>query len=217
MALRLLYEYSSHSDISNSDDEQQRSTPPVHPTKDGESVQQEKPSEDEQEAKHTDHETHQLGLFTVEGRYDDDDDNDEDDDSSSSDSEKTEIIPTTSAVTSLPLPDLDTKHPLEGSAFINPYKEAEEARLAVLKQHVTDFAKEVEQPRGRRPWRHRKPAENHHEDGGGAQAQTDWSPERQEGTKRKRSGVVDRLIPPQKALKLHQQIQAKERPWTMRQ
>ena len=213
MALGLLGEYSSHSDISNSDDEELRPTLPIPITNDGKSTQQEKPSEDEQEAKHTDQKTHQLSLFTVDGRDDDDDD------SSSSSSEETEntIVSTTTTTSNLPLPDLDTKHHLTGSAFINPYKEAEEARMAVLKQHVADFAKEVDPPRGRRPWRHRNQRHwGNSEDGGGAQTQSDWSPEKQDGAKRKhRSGVVDRLIPPQKALKLHQEIQAKERPWTM--
>eukprot|EP00731_Ephydatia_muelleri_P023449 Em0015g1032a len=217
MALGLLDEYSSHSDISNSDDEDPRTTLRVHPTKDGKDTQGEKPFKDEQEAKHANEKTHPLSLFTVEGRDDDDDDDDNDDDhSSSSSSEETEITTTTSP--NFPLPDLDTRQQLSGSAFRNPYKEAEEARLAVLKQHVGDFAKEIEQSRGRRPWRHRN--ERHRgnpDDGGGAQTQSNWSPERQGGAKRKqRSGVVDCLVPPQKALKLHQQIQAKERPWTMR-
>ena len=218
MALGLLDEYSSHSDISNSDDEDPRTTPHVHPTKDGKNTQGGKPFKDEQETQHPDN-THPLSLFTVEGRDvdDDDDDDDDDDNCSSSSSEETEIP--TPTCPNLPLPDLDTRQQLSESAFRNPYKEAEEARLAVLKQHVGDFAKEIEQPRGRRPWRHRTESQRSNPDsGGGAQTQSNWSPERQDGAKgKRRSGIVDCLVPPQKALKLHQQIQAKERPWTMRQ
>lgn len=209
MALGLLEGYSSHSDISNSDDEDPRTTPSVH-VDNRRDKQQETPCDDEQESERGDEEeTHKLRLFTAEGG----DEVDDEESSGASSPEETKDTPIPNS--NLPLPDLDTKHHLSESAFRNPYKEAEEAKLAILKHHVGDFAKETDQDKGRRPWRHRNKKHADNAGGGEAQSGSHWSPERHGGAK-KRSGVVDCLVPPQKALKLHQQIQAKERPWTMR-
>ena len=120
--------------------------------------------------------------------------------------------------TPLPLPDLGQK--ISGSVFSNPYKEAEEARLAILKQHV-DFdspkfttSRLMRRPRGMvcefgDEGRVLSPGDALFDDKDSSLAQT-------RGKRKYRSGVGNSLMPSKKVLKMHKQIQAKERPWTMR-
>ena len=120
--------------------------------------------------------------------------------------------------TPLPLPDLGQK--ISGSVFSNPYKEAEEARLAILKQHVDfDSPKFTTNRLMRRPrgmvcefgdeGQVLSPGDALFDDKDSSLAQT-------RGKRKHRSGVGNSLMPSKKVLKMHKQIQAKERPWTMR-
>ena len=120
--------------------------------------------------------------------------------------------------TPLPLPDLGQK--ISGSVFSNPYKEAEEARLAILKQHV-DFdspklttQRLVRKPHGRvcefrDDGKVLSPGDALFDDKDSSLAQT-------RGKRKHRSGVGNSLMPSKKVLKMHKQVQAKERPWTIR-
>ena len=167
---------------------------------------------------------------------------------------------------------------VENSVFFNPFKKAEEDRLAILKRHVDEFdikPKVTEDPaysgemRGGRRRRgfsrshHRvaippplsyarrgksgsgagethsnsypMPAAVHHFSSGGPfegtvaasgshphHQQYCHSPpnEEEEDLVQKpckhRSGVTDSLIPPKKFMKMHEKIQAKERPWSLK-
>lgn len=119
--------------------------------------------------------------------------------------------------TPLPLPDLGQK--ISGSVFSNPYKEAEEARLAILKQHV-DFdspkfttSRLMRRPRGMvcefgDEGQVLSPGDALFDDKDSSLAQT-------RGKRKHRSGVGNSLMPSKKVIKMHKQIQAKERPWTM--
>ena len=143
--------------------------------------------------------------------------------SSESESDKSEEIATPPEQDgTLPLPDLEA--PLSGahkksgsSVFSNPYKDAEEERLSVLKHHVKEFAPEVrEDKRRQRRQRGRR----------GRQSQTlppgtlfddndsSASGEGRLGRRKVRSGVGDSLLPPKKFMKAHSQLQAQEKPWT---
>jgi hypothetical protein len=124
----------------------------------------------------------------------------------------------------LPLPVLDGSDKIPASVFSNPYREAEEARLAVLKQHV-DLSHHVEPSRKqRRKWSKRGKFRGGHlqacESGGLSSGNQCWddrdSPMGVGGGmgRKHRSGVGDGLQPPKKFMKIHQKIQSKERPWT---
>ena len=133
----------------------------------------------------------------------------------------------------LPLPDLDSilKGPtkgqsLPGSVFSNPYKAAEEAKLAVLTRHV-DFDRPHPQrvldnqagrpqggyayhPHGMREVETKpvRPGDEFFDDSDSSVARAT--------TKRKhRGGVGNSLIPSKKVMKHHHRMQAKDRPWTM--
>ena len=148
----------------------------------------------------------------------------------------------------LPLPDLNqlTSPISQGtttfsSVFSNPYKEAEEAKLAMLKRHVSDFAPDEKPSSQERTKHHRfkgsrgnkRSRSARHESvlaGDAARTPTDsrglfndddscvaMGEEAHIGMKRKqRSGVSSTLIPPKKYLKSYGKVQAKERPWTVR-
>ena len=153
----------------------------------------------------------------------------------------------------LPLPDLDqltTSPTSQGtttfrSVFSNPYKEAEEAKLAMLKRHVSDFAPD-EKPSQQERTKHHKFQGSHgskrsraprhgselasdtiHTLGGNADPQRLFSDDDDScvvvgevargGMKRKqRSGVSSTLVPPKKYLKSYGKAQVEERPWTVR-
>ncbi len=147
----------------------------------------------------------------------------------------------------LPLPNLDAilgGNSARGadscSVFSNPYRAAEEAKLAILKQHV-DL---VENPQPSRHGRRAKPRTSRHPyansssrpppshsstcslpgsdsppvgPGAALFDDRDSSILRMEGKRKHRGGVGDTLMPTKKFMKLHQQLQAKERPWTVGQ
>lgn len=180
-----------------------------------------------------------------------------------SDSDSSSISPqphkTHPETTPLPLPDIDkmlagnhsysnselvTKSNLsestqcgglvdESSVFFNPYKKAEEKKLAMLKKHVTEFDKKpetrTETSRNEYGWSHVK--KNRVERPGDVKHGSFPTSQLRESSdlfddsdssisalkKRKhRSGVKDSLVPPKKYLKMHEKIQGKERPWTMK-
>ena len=155
----------------------------------------------------------------------------------------------------LPLPDLDqltspTNHLAAAtsftSVFSNPYKEAEEAKLAMLKRHVSEFAPD-EKPSQQERTRHHKfrgsrgskrtetpEHRSKHALGGcsSTESQRLFNDDDScvvmgaevahhggvRGVKRKqRSGVTSTLVPPKKYLKSYGKAQAEERPWTLRQ
>ena len=125
----------------------------------------------------------------------------------------------------LPLPVLDGSEKVASSVFSNPYREAEEARLAVLKQHVELSHHEEPREKQRRRWSKRGKFRGRHsqdqssESGGLSSGSQFWddrdSPAGQGGVRQKhRSGVGESLQPPKKYMKIHQKIQSVERPWT---
>ena len=178
------------------------------------------------------------------------------DDASSSDSHSSSDEGTPSGdkdtAVPLPLPDLDqlTTSPTgQGtttfrSVFSNPYKEAEEAKLAMLKHHVSDFAPDKKSSQQERTKHHkfkgsrgskRSRAPRHgselasdamHTLGVNADPQRLFNDDdscvvvgevAHGGMKRKqRSGVSSTLVPPKKYLKSYGKAQAEERPWTVR-
>ena len=121
----------------------------------------------------------------------------------------------------LPLPELENIHTgkpevLPGSVFSNPFKEAEDAKLSVLKKHV-DLAPSEEklQPKDKRTkFVHRNQRIN------SRSRAEQWdehdSSFKAEKRKHKKSGVSGGLVPPKKYMRLHQEQQAKERPWTLK-
>lgn len=124
----------------------------------------------------------------------------------------------------LPLPDLDAICVGESSScsvFSNPYKAAEEAKLSVLKQHVdlteSSRPEDKAKPRSRHRKRHSFPPRSEGATGHGDRLfdDRDSSIQRTEGKRKHRGGVGDHLIPTKKFMKLHQHLQAKERPWTV--
>ena len=155
--------------------------------------------------------------------------------------------------TSSALPDLDqltsptnqlTAATSFTSVFSNPYKEAEEAKLAMLKRHVSEFAPDKKPAQQGKARRHkfrggkRTEAPKHrsgHTLGGSSStesqrlfndddscivmgAQVARHCGGRGGVKRKqRSGVTSTLVPPKKYLKNYGKAQAEERPWTVRQ
>ena len=121
----------------------------------------------------------------------------------------------------LPLPQLDAIHcgvvkAQPGSVFSNPYKEAEESKLLVLKQHVTLGPAEVASDRTKGgQFRGKKRSRQRDQEESGPFDKYDSSIKR-EKMNRVKSGVAPGLVPSQKYLKLHHRQQEKERPWTIR-
>ncbi len=122
----------------------------------------------------------------------------------------------------LPLPDLQRIHSGKveascGSVFSNPYLEEEEAKLAVLKQHVSLApTEEPVRERKRRFVRGR----GQRRGVGGARTEGELFDDRDSSIKRKefkkvRAGVGESLVPSNKYMKLHYKQQASERPWTI--
>lgn len=123
----------------------------------------------------------------------------------------------------LPLPKLDGSATITASVFSNPYREAEEARLAVLKQHV-NLSQHVEPSKKQPKWSKKrgkyKQLQSSDSSRSGDQFWSDGdSPlgSGRGGIQRKhRSGVGESLEPPRKFMKIHKKIQSEERPWTTR-
>ena len=173
------------------------------------------------------------------------------DDASTSDdnSDSSESIPSDEKDTPvpLPLPDLDQLTSPTGhgtisvsSVFSNPYKEAEEAKLSMLKRHVLDFAPD-EKPSSRERTKHHKfkggrgnKRTPRHGSGLAGDATptdvTEQGPQRlfndddscaamdevtHGGKRKQRSGVSSTLVPPKKYLKSYGKAQVEERPWTV--
>ena len=124
----------------------------------------------------------------------------------------------------LPVPELDGSYKLTSSVFSNPYREAEEAKLAVLKQHV-DLSQSAEPRKERRKWpsKRGKRKRSQFQPGDAESGNQCWndrdSPIGAGGWKQQgkhRSGVREDLEPPKKYMKTHLKIQSQERPWTAR-
>ena len=133
---------------------------------------------------------------------------------------------------SLPLPDLDQLTSQTGitsssSVFSNPFKEAEEAKLAILKRHVSEFAPVEKQPpprtrtknyckgghRSRRTIGEITPTDPHGLFNNDDSCVSEFAGH---GKRKQRSGVSNTVMPPKKYLKSYETVQAKERPWTIR-
>ena len=117
----------------------------------------------------------------------------------------------------LPLPDLERTDGLTSSVFSNPFREAEEARLAVLKQHVDLSQQQEESAKDhKRRWR-QKGTRTRRSEVSELSGETDdqWRGDSRPVRGRKyRSGVTETLVPPKKYRKIYQKIQSVERPWT---
>ena len=124
----------------------------------------------------------------------------------------------------LPLPVLDGSDKLASSVFSNPYREAEEAKLAVLTQHV-GLSEPPPRKEGRKRARGRGKGGRQRDrprlepcQGGGDSNWTDGdSPVGMgggRGGRKHRSGVTESLQPPRKFMKTHTKIRHKEQPWT---
>ena len=121
----------------------------------------------------------------------------------------------------LPLPELDGSDAITSSVFSNPYRKAEEAKLAVLKQHV-DLSHHVEPSKKQPPkWSKRGKFREHTRFHASSSTNQVWDDRDAPmglgggGMQRKhRSGVRECLVPPKKYMKIHQKIQGEERPWT---
>lgn len=148
-------------------------------------------------------------------------DSDSESDSNSSDSVtspdseefKSELVP-------LPLPDLGQK--ISTSVFSNPYKEAEEARLAILKQHVDFDGPKLTTERCLKKPRRTVQSDSSVRDEGQILSpgdllfdDRDSSLARTRGKRKHRGGVGNSLMPSRKVVKMHKQMQARERPWTL--
>ena len=128
---------------------------------------------------------------------------------------------------SLPLPELQRIHSGEvkaspGSVFSNPYKEAEDAKLAILKKHVSLAPSEEhpnekqEKKRFNRRKRMKRPQIARGEPGEEQSSfDKDDSSIRKKQFNRIRTGLADGLVPSQKYMKFHHKQQTKERPWTI--
>lgn len=122
----------------------------------------------------------------------------------------------------LPLPDLQRVHSgqaeaIPGSVFSNPYLEEEDAKLAVLKKHVTLAPTEEpdkEKQQQRRMRRKRFDRAGEHNDQGLFNDQD--SSIRRKKINKVRTGLSQGLVPSQKYMKLHKKQQADERPWTLK-
>ena len=127
----------------------------------------------------------------------------------------------------LPLPDLYqlTSPTGASSVFSNPFKEAEDAKLAILRRHVSEFSPDEKQPpsqrrtkrHGSRRGKSRAVGETTPTDPHGLFNDDDScvSEVGVRGKRKQRSGVGNMLMPPKKYLKSYEMIQAKERPWTV--
>ena len=142
--------------------------------------------------------------------------------SSSSGHVDSPMAPDASNTKPLPLPQLDDIHSgvvkaQPGSVFSNPYKEAEETKLSVLKQHVALGPAEVavDKTKNERGFRGKRPRRQRDQEETGSFDKYDSSIKRGK-VNRPKSGVAPGLVPPQKYMKLHQRQQEKERPWTVR-
>ena len=132
----------------------------------------------------------------------------------------------------LPLPVLDGSDRLASSVFSNPYQEAEEAKLAVLTQHV-GLSHNVEpskrerhrRSRGRAKGRRRDDHSQFGSEPAGDGGDCYWNEGDSpiggpggrgggEGQRKHRSGVTESLQPPKKFMKIHQKIRSQEQPWT---
>jgi hypothetical protein len=152
MSLGLLGDYGSESEISDSDGEYERASGDRN---------------DNQTSTKTDNKTEPLigmcnnaaeGESEGSGREGDplsfiQGDASSSDNGSSSDEEAPTDDKDTTAAVPLPLPDLDQLTSPTGqetttfsSVFSNPYKEAEEAKLSMLKRHVSEFAPDEKPP-----------------------------------------------------------------------
>lgn len=151
----------------------------------------------------------------------------------------------------LPLPELlgvdrptlaGHKSDNTSSVFSNPYKRAEEEKMAILKHHVKELAPEESKERGKHFFRNKKkfpnklhPSTNtskpansgayHGEVFSGSRNVTlseqlfdenDNHPGMSDGKRKHRSGVKDSLTPPKKFLKTHSRIQASTKSWPPR-
>lgn len=140
----------------------------------------------------------------------------------------------------LPLPDLSqltgqTGH-IGSSVFSNPFKEAEDAKLAMLKRHVSEFAADEKPTSSRSRTRHRsrgshgnnRTRRSDHVTVDEATPTFNRDPDRlfndddscvsesvQQGKRKKRSGVGNTLVPPKRFLKSYEKTRAEERPWTV--
>lgn len=124
----------------------------------------------------------------------------------------------------LPIPELDGSDTLTSSVFSNPYRQAEEAKLAVLRQHV-DLSQSAEPDKERRKWPSKRGRRKRSQFQPSQFADSDsnnqcWndrdSPAGPGGWKqgKHRSGLRGGLEPPKKFMKTHLKIQRQERPWT---
>ncbi len=199
MALNLLgqYDTSSDSDTPTSDDTPTNNDTPTH-TKHTTSI-------DEQE-------TEGKGR----GYFDDDFSGDSDpedivEDSSEEDSDT--ICTKDTAI--LPLPVLERLHTgvvevVPGSVFSNTYKEEEDAKLAILKRHVTLGPTEEPPKEIKKRFRRKR-----REYGNGGRDEEDGSNDRMKNFNKVKVGLSGGLVPSNKYMKLHQKQQANERPWTI--
>ena len=245
MSLGLLGDYGSGSEISDSDGEfEQVSSDNQNTTKNDSNATWSKTdpsvSSGTNEEEGVDKEGDPLSYIQ-------DDASSSDNDSSSEDTPDDK-----NTTTSLPLPDLDQlTSPTSqctttfSSVFSNPYKEAEEAKLAMLKHHVSDFAPDEKRSSRDRTKQHRfqgscgkrksRSAAQHGSvlAGHATHAPTDGTDSQglfndddscvvlgemaHGGWKRKqRSGVSGTLVPPKKFMKSYGKVQAEERPWTVK-
>ena len=138
----------------------------------------------------------------------------------------------------LPPPNLDHKKgsvtssaSSSSSVFSNPYRKAEEERIALLQRHVKLSNNPPKSSRGKFDrrgrhqyggWRGRGRGRGHQLHHGSREFFDDSDSSTLGGGRgggkgwKRRVGVSNSLIPPKKALKLHQEMQAIERPWTLR-
>ena len=121
----------------------------------------------------------------------------------------------------LPLPDLvSLTQPTAASVFSNPYKMAEEAKLAVLTRHVNLTPAELpEKQRQKKPRFSRRRKQHSSDDLSEQQGLFDDkdSSLRPQQPKKVRSGIAPGLVPGKKYMKTYRKIQETERPWTLSQ
>ena len=126
----------------------------------------------------------------------------------------------------LPLPILDGSARVTTSVFSNPYRDEEEAKLDILRQHV-DLSQHIEpKKKWQRKWSTKRGKRGRQDSNfqafgdliSGDQRWNDGdSPVSPDGRQRRhRSGVGESLEPPKKYMKMHHKIQQQERPWTTR-
>ena len=127
---------------------------------------------------------------------------------------------------SLPLPDLSRIHSgvaqaQPGSVFSNPFRDAEEAQLAVLKKHVelTEVrvveADEEERRQARLGKKRRTRSRPPTQAGGKGEMFDENDSSIKTQVKKVRAGMPSGLTPSKKFMKAYHQSQSQERPWTM--